>query len=368
MSFTFGTPNTSNTNNAAPTFGFGNNNNSPAKPATFTFGNNNTNAQANSPAKQGFSFGNNTNTQASPAKTAFAFGGATGATTTTTPSFSFGGSTAQTSTAASTFSFGGTSNTGGGFSFGNNAQAGPTQDSSQVIARINSIISQIDPNSQYDRFKFAFYNSADPNKYRKPEKMSDIMWRDALVRCPDRDSMVPVLARGFDDLKARRETQEKQRLEQEEMIHRVGANIEEQLIKQQLFLDRLSEYRKIVANNITRILNILGKVEYLRRKGQPLNRNEEHLFSQVEKMREELCKPGQYSSRVNDLMSNVKSQSMVSDDDYPSLDDESIVKVQEILSGFIKGLSSIMKDVNDDVKSVNLIDKSFHESAVESSK
>jgi hypothetical protein len=376
--FTFGTNNAT----PAPTFGFNNQANSPAKPAAFTMGTGTTqsstpnkpsafsftgNITQSSPANKpaAFSFGNNT--QSSPANKpgAFSFGSGT-PTQTASPSFSFGGASTTPTTSQQTFSFGGGS-TSSGFSFGGNAaQASAAQDSSQVLARFNAVVSQIDGND-FDRFKFAFYNRGDQSKYRKPDKMSETMWKDAIARCPDNNS-VPVLAHGFNALKARKDQQEKQRVGQEELINLIGYNIEEQVIKIQLLQDKFAESRKIVANNITRILNILSTAENLRRKGQPLNRNEERLFSQVEKMREELAKPGQYGSRVNELMSNVKSQSKDADNDYPSLDDETIIKVQDILSNFITALSSIMKDVNYNEKALNLIESSFHQSAIDSSK
>lgn len=65
-----------------------------------------------------------------------------------------------------------------------------------------------------------------------------------------------MLAHGFNDLKIRRELQDKQRLQQEEMINNIGAHIEEQLIKQQIFQSRLAENRKTVARNIHRILAV----------------------------------------------------------------------------------------------------------------
>jgi hypothetical protein len=76
---------------------------------------------------------------------------------------------------------------------------------------------------------------------------------------------------------------------------------------------------------------MLGRVECLRRKGQPLNRNEEHLFSQLEKMKDEIVKPGQYNNRLFDLVSSVKSESESNDlIEYPSLDEDTIEKVQDV--------------------------------------
>lgn len=65
-----------------------------------------------------------------------------------------------------------------------------------------------------------------------------------------------MLAHGFNDLKIRRELQNKQREQQEEMIQKIGAHIEEQLIKQQIFQEKLAENRKIAARNMHRILNV----------------------------------------------------------------------------------------------------------------
>lgn len=233
--------------------------------------------------------------------------------------------------------------------------------------RIQSIIEQIN-GGPFDRFKFAFYNKGDPSKYRKPDKMSEIMWRDASIRNPDTKNLVPVLAVGFKDLQIRRELQNKQRQEQEEVMRKIEANIEEQQYKQQVFLGKLTEYRKTIAHNILRILRLLGRAEYIRRKGQPLNRNEEHLFSQLDKMRDELHRPGQETARLHELDSNVKASRLNADEiEYPALDKETIENIQEILAHYVKALTSVVKDVNRDVKALDIIEKSFKQSAIEAS-
>ena len=45
------------------------------------------------------------------------------------------------------------------------------------------------------------------------------------------------------------------------MINKIGSHIEEQLIKQQIFQQRLAENRKIVARNIHRILAVCSFLE-----------------------------------------------------------------------------------------------------------
>lgn len=74
-------------------------------------------------------------------------------------------------------------------------------------------------------------------------------------------------------------------------------------------------------------------MEYVRRKGQPLNRNEEHLFTQLEKMKDELNRPGQYNARTQELVTNVKANALNNEGiDYPALDKETIDKIQEVRS------------------------------------
>jgi len=234
------------------------------------------------------------------------------------------------------------------------------------MKRIEAIAEQINPSSPFYRFRFAFYNrvSDDTANYRKPENMSDQMFRDAMAKNPDKRSMVPVLAQGFDDLKKRRENQTAQRKAQEEKIQIITSHIEDRLIEQQLFQDKLNEYRLTLATNLKRILHILSRLEYLRRKSQPLNRNEEHLISQLERMKEELNRPGQYMTRLNELLSTAKIQSDIEANEILSLDEESITKIQDILSDFVVALSSIIKDINEDVKALNIIEKSFYDSLV----
>jgi hypothetical protein len=83
-------------------------------------------------------------------------------------------------------------------------------------------------------------------------------------------------------------------------------------------------------------------VEYIRRKNQPLNRNEEHLFSQLEKMKEELQRPGQFNARLHELVTNVKASTLNNEPiEYPALDKETIEKIQEVCL-LLAGLSRLI--------------------------
>lgn len=54
----------------------------------------------------------------------------------------------------------------------------------------------------------------------------------------------------------RRELQIKQQQEQMDLMQKIEANIEEQQFKQQLFQEKLVEYRKTIAHNVLRILRV----------------------------------------------------------------------------------------------------------------
>jgi len=192
------------------------------------------------------------------------------------------------------------------------------------------------------------------------------MWNDSMVRNPDKKNLVPVLACGFKDLHTRLELQNQQRKNHETMVSNIRECIEYQVTRQEEFQVKMADYRRGLASNISKILSILDRIENLRRKGQPLNRDEEHLFSQLDKLYEELHKPGQFSSLLNDLSAAVKMQSKNDVNDYScSLDEDTIGKIQDILTDFIKAMTSIIKDVNDNSRALNIIEKSFHDSYVE---
>lgn len=236
------------TSTAGTGFGsFGQTSTAPASTSTgFSFGTPATSTAATSAAPStGFSFGN---TSAAPAtSTPSLFGGATSSTTTgfgggfgAKPTSSFGLNT----TSGGLFGAKPTTSTfgGGGGLFVQQTQQTNTQQRDQQIynllaqvdeearrAQAPSITSQDytpenvwhalalmkswwDPKSPNCRFKYYFYNVVSPQEvtlYQKPADHDKAAWDKAQAANPDRTTMVPALAIGFDDVQKRMEQQEK---------------------------------------------------------------------------------------------------------------------------------------------------------------
>ncbi|KAI9033795.1 nucleoporin complex subunit 54-domain-containing protein [Phycomyces nitens] len=330
--FSFGAPATS-TAPAAGGFSFG----APAAssaPAAggFSFG---APATSSAPAAGGFSFG--APATSAPAAGGFSFGApATSAAPTT--GFGLGGSIFGQTKPTTGFGLGGSSGGIFGATTGANAQANRDQQIWQLLLQADEasrkeqsegllsteglyrpeniwqslalLRSWWDPQSQFCRFKYYFYNKVAPQEvhlYQKPANQDPRAWAAAQKANPDPTCMVPTLAVGLDDLKKRIEGQHKTN----EAHHQKLLEFEEKMkkMKQKSLMEiasKLADSKKRHMEMTQRVIKFLKLVQVLRHKGLSITPDEDAMRAHFEHLQHELQNSEQFHGKLSQLWAQLQ--------------------------------------------------------------
>jgi len=226
----------------------------------------------------------------------------------------------------------------------------------QMVQNFNQIT---DPNGPYFPWRFVFYNKVDPKQigqYTRPAKMSEDLWRQAIELNPDPTCMVPVLAEDFTGLHDRMKHQNEQKKKHEKSLQEIKEYAEK--MEQNHIVSTMVKIEKFKMEQMeltSRIVHLMIRLEVLRTRGQSLTREEELFRTKLENIQKELNQPNQYKSTVNELSSKVQMSQESGRIAYPTLDDEDIKKLQEILIPQGRGLRALVEVLKKDTEDIHLM-------------
>jgi nuclear pore complex protein Nup54 len=170
---------------------------------------------------------------------------------------------------------------------GQESTYGPGQPAS-ITDQLQKIKDAWDPTSEHSRFQACFYNRVDPGLaalYTRPPNFPQALWEDAVTHRPD-DSVVPVLASGFNDLDARAKQQATQ-------IHAYRVRIHEIADTLKQLQDRHSVHTQPACVALqrrqgaaqARLLALATRVQVLKSRGYALRPEEATLRTRLETLR-----------------------------------------------------------------------------------
>jgi len=297
-------------------------------------------------ANTGFSFGGTqpatTTTQANPTATGFSFGGTQPATTTTS-SFNSSPFSLSTSTPFSTNTnqsgqstglFGQTSSTQqstfGGFGLGSQASTSPfpfqTQTQTQagqqqlfqfqqqqqqrgadpLIEQIAAIENAYNPDSEYYRFRFFFYNvESNPERIRqvmKPDRVPQPIWDKVQQDNPDPEHLIPEQVKGFKGLEDRIKKQEQFLKRQKGVLEVIKAQLA--ALHQNRMIE-IAHAKGKQAQLAHQLLTIMKMLEVLRNRGYASTAEEESLRNKLEQISKQLDKPTLFKGKIDELKASV---------------------------------------------------------------
>lgn len=302
-SFNFAGAAKTGTTAAAPG-GFG------AKPAASTT------AVAGAKPASSFSFGAKPTSATTPGATSTATTTASTSTTgapaaTATTGFSrTPGGFGQTGTSTTTTTSG-TSTLAVGFG-GVGATAANNPEMESLKQRFNELYLRLNPENPASALKYVFYNRVDPAQvryYRRPDKFDPGLWIQAQQLNPDPEHMVPHMASGYADLKARMDAQDAETSAQANALADaetfLRAKMEEHSLKTALKLDQLKRDSLLLSH---RLLTVSAHIEILRARGLAIQPDEDAWRQQLHNILMELSKPNEYRGRLNELASRIRMQ------------------------------------------------------------
>ncbi|KAH8547657.1 nucleoporin complex subunit 54-domain-containing protein [Umbelopsis sp. PMI_123] len=382
MAFTFGSkPATSTASPFGGGFGtntggsFGSTSTAPAASNTFSFGNASTVAPA---------------TSTTPS---FGFGASAAPATSTAPSFGFGNNTSSTNTTnlfasslfgntAGTSLFGSKPTTLGGTGSMFGAQQPTIGQVWQYLSQQEQSAQQLNQrllpgqhaNPQYiwqslALIKTLFYNIVHPSevqRFTKPPNEDDKAWEMAMKNNPDPSCMVPVRAVGFEALRTRIETQDKQ-----SQAHRIKLEKMKEVRRKHTIetVVKLQEYKRRHIDLTQRVIQFLKYAQILRNKGFSIESDEEALRAKLENVQSHLHQSEQFHGKLNQLWAQlqlVRESNRIyggTEDGkgWTSISEKDMETISRVLEDQQNGLAHVMKILREDVQDAIVLSQALQE-------
>lgn len=130
------------------------------------------------------------------------------------------------------------------------------------------------------------------NAQMRPPFVSDRLWTQVIDDNPDPTKMIPVLANGFGDLTARRNWQNEHQQAQRSKLTELEQRLSSLLTRQDLDVStQLQVIQRQQLKLTLRVLQLMRRVEVVRRAGQRLAGNEQALLGQLQELHTQLQRP-----------------------------------------------------------------------------
>jgi hypothetical protein len=271
--------------------------------------------------------------------------------------------------------FGSTSGFGAG-GFGNtatsntaNSGAAMATTPTNIFQRLQAVASALDPTSpSTNQFKYAFFNRlqnpADIKRVQTPAYIDANVQRQALIQNPDPESMVPVWAIGFHDLKRRADEQDKMTDEHAKRLESAALFVQDLQRRLQNSQQKMSAIRDKMAQQAHKHLHMAATIEVLRSRGIPIQPEEDAWRVQLQAIYSELQKPNEFRGRLNEIQSKAR---MLSDGRGPmhlaamlsaasnTLSESDLDAIATFLDDQRRGIAQLTNLVKNDLANLELL-------------
>lgn len=194
-----------------------------------------------------------------------------------------------------------------------------------------------------------------------PLGIDPLLWQQAKHENPDSKRFIPVPLIGFAALNERFKLQEKENEQQKLRLRLLAeevANLERSVAATR---SKLEESKRKNINFSSRILKLLIWQEIQRKKGFPIQAEEDQLRAKLESIQAELNAPTKFQGCLNELMSQLRQTQSQNQYGVPlTLDDSTMNEVRKFLKQEQEGIQhlvSILKYDKEDIKTLKKDDK-----------
>ncbi|KAI9282447.1 nucleoporin complex subunit 54-domain-containing protein [Umbelopsis sp. AD052] len=235
------------------------------------------------------------------------------------------------------------------------------------------IKSEWDPNSPNCKFKHYFYNIVHPSevqRFTKPPNEDDKAWEMAMKNNPDPSCMVPVRAVGFEALRTRIETQDRQCQAHRIKLEQLDQKMKEVRRKHTIeTIVKLQEYKRRHIDLTQRVIQFLKYAQILRNKGFSIENDEEALRAKLENVQSHLQQSEQFHGKLNQLWAQlqlVRESSRIyggdeDDKGWASVSEKDMQTISKVLEDQQNGLAHVMKILRDDVQDAIVLSQALQE-------
>jgi len=241
-----------------------------------------------------------------------------------------------------------TNNNSSGFVF-NSTSSSQTQNPELVI---QEILGSYTPNNPKFRFQTVMYMQVQPShisQYQKPSELTTEQWERAIRDKPEPDC-VPVVVKGFEQLKQRVDHFEAGKTSTEVMLTKLKKTITKMKQDHEAHLSNIVEAKKRQFSLSHRLLKLLRQLAKLRGKNTPLSPEE----AIIERSLKEMMRPSgklhtlmMTRDHVDEILSNMPRQ-------YHSKtlvpDDANMIKIFRFLTKQQEDIGKVLQLISQDLK------------------
>ncbi|KAG5651339.1 hypothetical protein H0H81_009027 [Sphagnurus paluster] len=281
---------------------------------------------------------------------------------------------------------------GGGSTFGSSTQAGfgasalsrtvgPAQQQADaqaqhahLLQRIEGVHNAWNPASPQCRFKHTFYNLVNPNQislYRQPPNVPNDVWEKATRENPDpkwrtnlqfetwltfeiHNSMVPVIATGFDDIRERVDAQSRQAEQHKERLKDLKTRLD--ALSERHTLSNTARLQRAAVAQVQVTHRLLAFAQHLHLlipaiRSSAIRPEEEALRGQLEEIEEDVRR-GRIRGKLNELWALIGAVNAATErgsggngtsGEWAVVDEEGLAQIAQILSEQQNGLAHLTK-------------------------
>lgn len=218
------------------------------------------------------------------------------------------------------------------------------------------------PGSNECRFETVIYNRVPSHcvhNFVKPPCRPEV-WERAVRENPDPSSLVPVLVRGFDQLKKRALLYQRGRNSCLAAFDELKSKLQEAKQEQENKKKMFAEIKKRQLNLSHRFLKILRQYAVLQGRNAPLFPEEIDLHRRLTQLIPEQHNAQQFQARVEERLSLPRSD--LQPDSFEVPDQENMKKLYNFLREHQANIWRLMKTVEDDVKVISVMEKGINNS------
>ncbi|KAG2235825.1 hypothetical protein INT48_003937 [Thamnidium elegans] len=228
-----------------------------------------------------------------------------------------------------------------------------------------------DPKSPNCRFKHYFYNVVAANEvqlYQKPADQDQAQWDEAQKVNPDKTTMVPALAVGFEDVEKR---MEQQRLLCE--AHNAKLVLMQDILKKVQLKDmletatKLAEYKRRHMEAAQRVIKFLKYTQVLRNKGLSITPEEEEMRTRFENIQDQLQRSEQFHGKLSQLWAQLqlikesgrKYGKIDGVDEWDAVSENDMRCITKILEEQDNGVQHIIEVIKKDTTDIDMLRKGW---------
>ena len=201
-----------------------------------------------------------------------------------------------------------------------------------------------------------------------PAGIDDFVWDTAKQENPDSNRLIPIPIIGLEELQQRIKQQEQETQQHQSRLKIIRDNTSQLQHQHTTMMAKLAQLRRKEQELQRRVLRVMVEQEITRKQGFSVQPDEEQLRVQLDGIQTELNAPMQFKGRLNELMSQIRLQSLASpsgaSDAQFSLDPSALQEIRQHLKEQQKGLEHLKTIIHEDIEDLSIIEQGLQERRV----